>query len=70
MCVDDRTVKGLFLSVFYAAAVQWHHIQMEMLYYQILHPLNQAELPAMLDKYRIGEHPLDFKDDSSQSVNF
>jgi hypothetical protein len=35
-----------------------------------LPPLNQAELPAMLDKYRIGERPLDFEDDSSQSVNF
>jgi hypothetical protein len=42
----------------------------EMLHYQIFHPLNQAELPAMLDKYRIGGRPLDFDDDSSQSVNF
>jgi hypothetical protein len=42
----------------------------EMLQYQIFHPLNQAELPAMLDKYGIGGRPLDFEDNSSQSVNF
>jgi hypothetical protein len=41
-----------------------------MLHYQIFRPLNQVELLAMLDKYRIGGHPLDFEDDSNQSVNF
>jgi hypothetical protein len=40
-----------------------------MLHYQIFHPLNQANLPAMLDKYRIGGRHLDLEDDSSQSVN-
>jgi hypothetical protein len=42
----------------------------EMLHYQIFHPLNQANLPAMLDKYRIGRRRLDLQDDSRQSVNF
>jgi hypothetical protein len=42
----------------------------EMLYYQIFHPLNQADLPAMLDKYRIRGRRLDIEDDTSQSVNF
>jgi hypothetical protein len=42
----------------------------EMLHYQIFHPLNQADLPAMLDKYRIRGRRLDLEDDSSQSVNF
>jgi hypothetical protein len=42
----------------------------EILHYQIFHPVNQAELPAMLDKYRIDGRPLDFEDDSNQSVNF
>jgi hypothetical protein len=42
----------------------------EILHNQIFHPVNQAELPAMLDKYRIDGRPLDFEDDSNQSVNF
>jgi hypothetical protein len=41
-----------------------------MLHYQIFHPLNQADLPAMLDKYIIGGRRLDLEDDSSKSVNF
>jgi hypothetical protein len=41
-----------------------------MLHYQIFHPLNQADLPAMLDKYKIGGRRLDLEDDSSQSVDF
>jgi hypothetical protein len=71
MCADDRTVKMTFLCVF-LMLLQFNGIRYrsEMLHYQIFHPLNQAELPAMLDKYRIGGRPLDFEDDSSQSVNF
>jgi hypothetical protein len=41
-----------------------------MLHYQIFHPLNQADLPAMLDKYRIGGRRLALEDDSSQSADF
>jgi hypothetical protein len=42
----------------------------EMLHYQIFHPLNQANLPVMLDKYIIGGRRFDLEDDSSQSVDF
>jgi hypothetical protein len=58
------------MCVFCAAAVQPVIYRCEMLHYQIFHPLNQADLPAMLDKYRIGRRRLDLGDDSSQSVNF
>jgi hypothetical protein len=71
MCFFDRTVKTTIFYVFFML-LQFNGIiyRCEMLQYQILHPINQAELPAMLDKYRIGGRPLDFEDDSTQSVNF
>jgi hypothetical protein len=68
----DRTVKmTIFLCVFFML-LQFNGIiyKCEMLHYQIFHPLNQADLPAMLDKYRIGGRRLDLEDDSTQSVNF
>jgi hypothetical protein len=37
----------------------------EMLPYQIFYPLNQADIPKMLDKYRIRGRPLAIDDDSS-----
>jgi hypothetical protein len=58
------------MCVFYAAAVQRRHLQMWDAALSNLPPLNQANLPAMLDKYRIGGRRLDLEDDSSQSVNF
>jgi hypothetical protein len=37
----------------------------EMLPYQIFYRLNQADIPEMLDKYRIRGRPLAIDDDSS-----
>jgi hypothetical protein len=68
----DRIVKmTIFLCVFFML-LQFNDIiyRCEMLHYQIFHPLNQADLPAVLDKYRIGGRGLVLEDDSSQSVNF
>lgn len=41
----------------------------ELLHYEIFHPLNQAEIPGSLDKFRIGGRPLPIEWDSSQSNN-
>jgi hypothetical protein len=41
----------------------------ELLHYQIFHPMNQAEIPGSLDKFRIGGHPVPIEWDSSQSNN-
>ena len=41
----------------------------EWLHYQFFHPMNQAEIPGSLDKFRIGGRPLPIECDSSQSNN-
>jgi hypothetical protein len=38
----------------------------ELLHYQIFHPMNQAKIPASLDKFRIGGRPVPIEWDSSQ----
>jgi hypothetical protein len=74
MCDVNWYILTSFLFLMFPYVCWWPYCciiyRCEMLHYQIFHPLNQAELPAMLDKYRIGGRPLDFEDDSSQSVNF
>jgi hypothetical protein len=68
----DRTVEMtiFFLCVFLLLQFNGVIYRCEMLHYQIFHTLNQADLPAILNKYRIGGRRIDLEDDSSQSVNF
>jgi hypothetical protein len=54
---------------FYAIAVQGPIYRCELLHYQIFHPMNQAEIPGSLDKFRIGGRPVPIEWDSSQSNN-
>lgn len=68
LCVHHNIVTDHY-DVFMPLQFKGPIYRCELLHYEIFHPLNQAEIPGSLDKFRIGGRPLPIEWDSSQSNN-